>query len=293
MALKQSYIEAFGVEEIENLSSNLLGNLRSHIPPNSAIILNVSGGLDSLTCLYLLCQICDPRDIYAFHTPSSLSSKLEYKRFTSTTKQLGVNSFVIDLEELINPIIKSVETSTKTIFEPLNQSMVKTNIAFGIRELIITAFSKKFNQPYRLIGCLDKTENLTGNFPKNYCLMDLAPLLDLYRTQIRAIAEHLGIPREVVSSPADHDSLCLPVDRCFEKGDIALDCILYLAHELHLTKDQIQQQISDLKLPITLKEITFALELIRMSKHKRYRLDRSFELKNSYLNLETFHRLFG
>jgi len=60
-----------------------------------------------------------------------------------------------------------------------------------------------------VIGAANKTEWMTGTFTQWGCdhCADLMPLLHLYRSQIITLAEHLGLPDEVIRKKADPDIL--------------------------------------------------------------------------------------
>ena len=60
-----------------------------------------------------------------------------------------------------------------------------------------------------VIGAANKTEWMTGTFTHWGCdhCADLMPLLHLYRSQIITLAEHLGLPEDIIHKKADPDIL--------------------------------------------------------------------------------------
>jgi|LGVF01.2.fsa_nt_gb NAD+ synthase len=60
-----------------------------------------------------------------------------------------------------------------------------------------------------VIGAANKTEWMTGTFTQWGCdhCADMMPLLHLYRSQIITLAEHLGLPDEIIRKKADPDIL--------------------------------------------------------------------------------------
>ncbi len=60
-----------------------------------------------------------------------------------------------------------------------------------------------------VIGAANKTEWMTGTFTQWGCdhCADLMPLLHLYRSQLIPLAEHLGLPEEIIHKKADPDVL--------------------------------------------------------------------------------------
>ena len=52
-------------------------------------------------------------------------------------------------------------------------------------------------------GTSDKSETMMGYFTKwGDMASDISPIMDLYKTQVRRLAEYLGIPKEIVNKPA-------------------------------------------------------------------------------------------
>jgi NAD+ synthase len=60
-----------------------------------------------------------------------------------------------------------------------------------------------------VIGAANKTEWMTGTFTQWGCdhCADLMPLLHLYRSQLIPLAEHLGLPEDIIHKKADPDIL--------------------------------------------------------------------------------------
>ena len=59
------------------------------------------------------------------------------------------------------------------------------------------------NQKRIVAGTSDKSETLMGYFTKwGDAAADITPLIDLYKTQVRRLAVHLGIPKELAMKPS-------------------------------------------------------------------------------------------
>ena len=58
-----------------------------------------------------------------------------------------------------------------------------------------------------VVGAANKTEWLTGTFSKWGCdhCADVMPIVHLYRSQLPALAQYLGVPEAIRSKPADPD----------------------------------------------------------------------------------------
>ena len=60
------------------------------------------------------------------------------------------------------------------------------------------------NKQNRIVcGSSDKSETLMGYFTKwGDAAADIAPILDLYKTQVRKLALQMGIPKELALKPS-------------------------------------------------------------------------------------------
>ena len=60
------------------------------------------------------------------------------------------------------------------------------------------------NKQNRIVcGSSDKSETMMGYFTKwGDAAADIAPIMDLYKTQVRKLAIHLGIPKELAQKPS-------------------------------------------------------------------------------------------
>jgi len=60
------------------------------------------------------------------------------------------------------------------------------------------------NRLGRLVcGSSDKSESMMGYFTKwGDIAADISPIMDLYKTQVRKLAHHMGIPQAIVDKPS-------------------------------------------------------------------------------------------
>ena len=97
------------------------------------------------------------------------------------------------------------------------------------RRVVLEEIAKKEN--LLLIGTGNRSEDLTGWFTINGVdNMPCSPAKGLYKTQVRKLAEYLGIPDEILKSRPSADVLrgaddALALGMSFEKIDIILCCI--------------------------------------------------------------------
>jgi NAD+ synthase len=79
--------------------------------------------------------------------------------------------------------------------------LCKGNIKARTRMIYLYYYANKFNRI--VCGSSDKSETMMGYFTKwGDAAADIAPIMDLYKTQVRKLAVHLGIPEELASKPS-------------------------------------------------------------------------------------------
>jgi NAD+ synthase len=151
-------------------------------------------------------------------------------------------------------------------FLPLHD--VDSKISYGnlkarIRMMIAYHYANNLN--YMVIGSSNKTELLMGYFTKyGDGGVDLMPLADLYKTQIRQLAKYLDLPKSIITKAP---SAGLWVGQT-DEGELGidydtLDLILY-GHKLGVNNEEIA---SHLGIENTL--VNRIIERIETTVHKR------------------------
>jgi NAD+ synthase len=165
------------------------------------------------------------------------------------------NYSVINIDEITSLFSKAVGTDDK---------LVVGNIKARVRMILLYAFAQKHN--YLVVGTGDKSELMLGYFTKyGDGGVDILPIGDLYKTQVRALGLHLGIPEEIVKKP--------PSPALWEgqtaEGEIGLDyetidSILYLKFEEMLDEETISKITNT-----DISAINKIIKMVKTSQHKR------------------------
>lgn len=134
-------------------------------------------------------------------------------------------------------------------------------IKHRIRAVLLYFYGEQLN--YIVVGCVNKTERLIGYFVKyGDSASEIAPIADLYKTQVKALARSLGVPEGIREKPPSPDLapgltdefvLQMPYER--------IDVILY-ALEKGLTEELLEEGFSQ-------KEIDYVRTLNALSEHMR------------------------
>lgn len=151
------------------------------------IVLGLSGGIDSATCAYLSTEAAGPKNVWAIWMPSEATHPDSEKDVDAVIRTLGINIKAISIIPVMN------------LYEGLLPKMDpvrRGNVMARQRMVILYDQSKALGA--LVCGASNKTELLLGY---GTIYGDLAcafnPLGDLYKTQVRELAEYLGVPKRI------------------------------------------------------------------------------------------------
>ncbi|MEI6758209.1 MAG: NAD+ synthase [Chlorobium sp.] len=161
----------------------------------SSLVLGLSGGIDSAVVCELAVRALGPEHVLALMMPYRSSSSDSLRHAELMIERLGIQA-----EELpITPVVDAFFTSV-----PVDQLLRRGNIMARTRMVFLYDISARDR---RLVaGTSNKTELLLG-----YGTMfgDMAsavnPIGDLYKTQLRGLARHLGIPDPIIDKAPSAD----------------------------------------------------------------------------------------
>lgn len=181
-------------------------------------IVGLSGGVDSAVTAYLAARALGPEHVTGLMLPYRTSSAASLAHAKLVVERLGIHSRVIDISPAVDGYLSS---------EPDADATRRGNVMARTR--MIALFDQSAKLAALPLGTGNKTERLFGYFtwhaddspPVN-------PLGDLFKSQVWALARHLGVPAEIVDKPATADLVTGQTD----EGDLGIryvraDHILY------------------------------------------------------------------
>jgi NAD+ synthase (glutamine-hydrolysing) len=207
-----------------------------------SVIIGLSGGIDSALTAVLAVDALGKENVLGVGMPARYSSEGSLVDAEAVAKNLGIRFEVLPIE----PPFLAVEKQLTNIFTGLKPDQTEENIQSRLRGVTLMALSNKFNALVLTTG--NKSEMAVG-----YCTlygdMDgaLAPLADLFKTDIYKIARWVNREREIIPwnsivkppsaelRPNQKDQDSLPP---YETLDAILD--LYVVR--NLSRQQIIQQ---------------------------------------------------
>lgn len=183
------------------------------------LILPVSGGVDSATVASLATRALGPERVVALRLPYRDLGIASLEDGQRVIDQLGLRSETIDIGSMVDTYADAQEG--------MNWRR-RGNVQARARMIVV--FDKMKAYDALPLGTGNRTELLFGYFTEHGDdAAQIQPLLDLYKTQVWQLAEHLGVPDAIV---AKAPSAGLEPDQT-DEGDFGLSYAtadLVLAH---------------------------------------------------------------
>lgn len=152
-------------------------------------IVGLSGGLDSAATLALCCKALGSKNVSAAILPSPSTPSRDIKDAKSLAEKFGARVQVIAIQKIVNSF--GALASGK---------ILRANLSARVRMATLYSLAAKHNG--LVVGTGDKSEFLLGYFTKyGDGGADLFPIGGLYKTEVRRLALHLGVPSAIVNKP--------------------------------------------------------------------------------------------
>ena len=192
-------------------------------------VVGISGGVDSAVTAYLAARALGPENVLGIRLPYRTSSAESLDHGQLVIEALGIRHRTLDISQAVDGYLGN---------EPDADGSRRGNVMARVRMIALFDLSAKHHAIP--LGTGNKTERLFGYFtwhaddspPVN-------PLGDLFKTQVWALARHLGVPEAIVSKPPTADLVVGQTDEgdfgiSYARADEILNWMLsgYTAAEL-------------------------------------------------------------
>ncbi len=236
-------------------------------------VLGLSGGLDSTVVAYLAVEaLGDPHNVYALILPYKSYQSESVKDARLIVRKLGINSQIIKIDPMIEEYFR------KFSYRRISHSAILGSEGSQVKAL---EYLRRGNKMARermsilydwalvlrglVLGTSNKTELNMGYFTKyGDGGVDLEPLGDLYKTQVRKLAKYLGVPQSIIRRrpsaglwPGQTDEGELGID--YEELDKILYCMFEKKHSIKKL----------LTLGFSIENVEKVKNFVKNSKHKR------------------------
>jgi len=160
------------------------------------VVIGLSGGVDSTLVAYLAVEALGAGNVMGVRMPYRTSSPESLLHAEMVVQALGIPSRTVDISASVDALAGAIGGEVEP--SRLGNIMARTRM--------ITLFDLSAALRALPLGTGNKTERLFGYFtwhaddspPVN-------PIGDLFKTQVWALARHLGLPEVIVSKPASAD----------------------------------------------------------------------------------------
>ena len=184
-------------------------------------VIGLSGGIDSALVAFLCARALGPENVYAIRMPYRSSSADSLADAQRVIDALGIHGETIEISDAVDGYLRCA---------PDADARRKGNVMARMRMLAL--FDQSARRNALPVGTGNKTERLMGYFTWHADdTPPLNPIGDLFKTQVWALARHLGVPREVVDKPPSADLEANQTDEgdlgiTYAKADRILNMIL-------------------------------------------------------------------
>jgi NAD+ synthase len=254
--VKPSTLEELLSQDYEKISEKIEKFVSIHISKSSAkgLVIGLSGGLDSSVVLKLSVNALGGSNVLGLIMPSDTTPREDTAHAIDLARELMIRYHVID----ILPLLRKFQDIL-----PENK-VARGNLMARIRMCILYYYAGVSG--YLVAGTSDKSEVQIGYFSKfGDGAADIMPIARLYKTQVKILAEYLGIPEVIVrkkSSPRLWDNHLAETEIGLDYEMV--DQILYL-----LVDKKMSIRDATRKLDVPEKYVNKINNMMEKSSHKR------------------------
>lgn len=285
--------------DAEKITSELQNRIRNRMNElhREGTILGISGGIDSAVTVALAAKAAGRENVLGLILPERDSNPESRKDAIEHAKLLGIKIKEVDIEPVLRklgiyklfpkPVFilrRTIEKYVRKEFEKVKKENRETPFLRGMlgnssilfkktsayyrskhrmRMVVLYFYGELHN--YLILGTCNKTEISVGFFVKHGdSASDFDPLENLYKTQVRQLAEHLGVTQKIITKAPTPDLLPGITDE-FALGILyeKLDLILFgMENKMSSTEIAKQLQIQE-------EVVNYVRELNIRSQHMR------------------------
>jgi NAD+ synthase len=158
-------------------------------------VIGLSGGIDSTVSAYLSVKALGKENVFGILIPEKeLTSPEDILDATEVAHILNIDFSVVEISEIIKLFYHSIPEVDKT------NRLATGNLKARIRMSILYYYANLMNRI--VVGTGNRTEILLGYFTKyGDGGVDIEPLGNLFKTQVKQIAHYLEVPHQIIEKP--------------------------------------------------------------------------------------------
>lgn len=158
------------------------------------VVVGMSGGLDS-SVVAVLCQRACPRSTLGLFMPC-YGSQIDKQHALVVAKKFSIPTKTIVLDAIYDALLKVLPVDKAPDIDQVAQGNLKARL----RMLTLYFYANQLQ--YLVVGSGNRSELAVGYFTKyGDGGVDMLPLGNLVKSQVRELAKFLDIPQEIIDKP--------------------------------------------------------------------------------------------
>lgn len=181
-------------QNFPEIKEKIVSFIRSGIEKSGTkgAVIGLSGGIDSTLTAYLAVEALGSKKVLGLLLPEKgITSERDIDDATDVAKILNIDHQIIEISEVLSTYSTVIPAFDK------NNLQANGNLKARTRMCILYYHANLMNR--MVVGTGNKTELLLGYFTKyGDGGVDMEPIGGLYKTQVRGLSRHIGLPLNVV-----------------------------------------------------------------------------------------------
>jgi NAD+ synthase len=227
---------------------------------SGGVVVGLSGGVDSSLVLALCVRAIGAQKILGLIIPTEFTPAEDLEDTKELASSFGVQTKIVRVDSILDAFVNAIGIE----HERPSQRIPLANILARIRMIVLYYFANVHN--LIVVGTSDRSEALIGYFTKyGDGGVDILPISHLYKTQVRVLAKHLGVPERIAYKPSSpqlypgHKATDeIPIG--YEKLDIVEGCLF----DEHMSAKQVAE---DTGVPLDI--VAEVVRRFEATRHKR------------------------
>ncbi|WP_254762193.1 NAD+ synthase [Natrinema marinum] len=189
---------------LEAVRERIVADIRTTVADAGAdgVVVAMSGGIDSTLTTALAVEAIGAENVLGLGLPCNMTDAAHVSDARTIAEGMGIEFEEIQLRPLLEAFEETVaselESPANDADRPNERNHEIGNATARLR--MITAYYAANRGSRLVLGTANRSEVLLGYFTKyGDGAADAYPIGDLYKTEVRAMAKHIGLPRRIVS----------------------------------------------------------------------------------------------
>jgi len=248
--------------DLEDATKEIVGFIRKTVEGAGAagVVVGLSGGVDSSVAAALCVRALGRDRVLGVLMPTSFTPARDMEDARELARQLGIRTELVNIQDIGEAVFGRLGCDPG---EP-GQRIPAANVWARVRMVILYYYANLRN--LLVVGAGDRSEALIGYFTKHGDgAADLLPIRHLYKTQVRELARHLGVPERIASKPSSPQ--LYPGHRADDEiplGYERLDPVLVGLFDRRQSPEQVSRLTG-----VPLEAVREVLRRFERSRHKR------------------------